>query len=376
MELSRRECNILKGWSIMTIIFHNYCRRIPNAAIENEFTWKIEKTLYFYTHYYDSYLTNFFSFLGHYGVVIFVFLSGYGLVKKYEINTNETISKKSFVVKHYLKLTPLLLGGISLYWITHYILNSELTGLSIYQIIAQLSYTVNLIPMQFLGIYPGPYWYFGMTMELYVIYIFLIYRKKVIIPITICIICLVSLYLSNGHYLTQTWLKLNFIGSFFPFTLGLLFAKNQLHISLPMINIPQRYHVSTNNRFLKRTKCYLKKILLVLCILFFISVTLLFEKFYFTWVFIAIPVLGLAFCVIRLYYGHNSCIMEEVGRRSNLLFVIHPIIREIPLAYRDCLINHPYIFLTFYLLFSFLTITPFRYYLDSLHLIARNIFGK
>lgn len=349
MELSRQECNILKGWAIIMIMIHNYCRRLPNATIENEFTWRFENTYYFQNHYLDSLFTNIFSFWGHYGVVIFVFLSGYGLVKKYEFEAQNIFQAKAFIKNHYTKLTILLFGGTTLYWITNYILHNELKEINFYQIVAQLTYIVNIIPMKYLGIYPGPYWYFGMTMELYILYILIIYKKKNIVTVSVCIICLLTLCLSNGHYQMLTWLKLNFIGSFLPFTIGILFARAKL----PIPHIPPK----TSNIIIEKAS------LITLGCIFIIPI-LIFEMNFYLWLLSSIPILCFAICIVKLYHGIHTSIAEKIGRTSNILFVIHPIIREIPLTYKYYMDNYPLLILFVYIGLTFIFTIPFKIYLS------------
>ena len=62
------------------------------AIFENEFTyqeWHVSKLLDYLSHPDGRLPLQLFSFFGHYGVVIFVFLSAYGLEKKYGRTTKE-----------------------------------------------------------------------------------------------------------------------------------------------------------------------------------------------------------------------------------------------------------------------------------------------
>ncbi len=86
-SLSLNECSAIRGIAIIMIFVHNYCRWIFSAK-ENEYQFSRERV-----NVLNDALSNFnwdfpaqiFSFFGHYGVPIFLFLSAYGLVKKYEI---------------------------------------------------------------------------------------------------------------------------------------------------------------------------------------------------------------------------------------------------------------------------------------------------
>ena len=85
--LSRTESSALRGIAILGIILHNYCHFLGFAVKENEYKFDPSRPMQFLDKLFslDSDLfIHFFSFLGHYGVPIFLFISGYGLVKKYE----------------------------------------------------------------------------------------------------------------------------------------------------------------------------------------------------------------------------------------------------------------------------------------------------
>ena len=83
-------------------MLHNYCHWLPFAVPENEFSLSVEKYIQFWDVIsWDTIFIQFFSFWGHLGVSVFVFLSGYGLVKKYD-DTN--INWKSFIIKHWFSV--------------------------------------------------------------------------------------------------------------------------------------------------------------------------------------------------------------------------------------------------------------------------------
>ena len=103
--------------AILSIVLHNYCHWLKGAIFENEFTyqsWHVSKLLHYLAHP-DIYLPlQLFSFFGHYGVVIFVFLSAYGLEKKYGRSTQE-VHILPFIWTHYLKLLSICIVGYATY---------------------------------------------------------------------------------------------------------------------------------------------------------------------------------------------------------------------------------------------------------------------
>ena len=87
MVLSRKECTALRGLAILGIMLHNYCHWLRLAVKENEFTFTSannERLLDVLGTPDWNLPVHLLSYFGHYGVPVFFFLSGYGLVKKYE----------------------------------------------------------------------------------------------------------------------------------------------------------------------------------------------------------------------------------------------------------------------------------------------------
>ena len=89
--------------AILSIILHNYTHWMHGAIFENEFmyqSWHVSKLLDYLSHPDGRLPLQFFSFFGHYGVVIFVFLSAYGLEKKYGRTTSSSSRCVSWGMRH------------------------------------------------------------------------------------------------------------------------------------------------------------------------------------------------------------------------------------------------------------------------------------
>lgn len=329
--ISKYECNILKGWAIIAITLHNYCHWLPFASNENEYTWKEERTLYFFQHIGDNFIINLFSFWGHYGVAIFVFLTGYGLAIKYDSNIKERINKCSFIINHYKKLLLLLFPSLLLFWVTSWVFHSNITHFSFSQLITQTTLIINLIPSTIIQIRPGPYWYFGLSIQLYIIYILFVYKRRLRFLYAICIFSLVFLTVSNGHYQAMEWIKYNFIGSFIPFTIGISLGR-------------MRYDILSHSRWVY----YIVTIIAILVII-------LSELSYYSWIFSSIWVIIIAICFLK--YTNKlllSKAIQSIGVISNLIFIIHPLIRELVFLNCNSVYSHPYTWLIIYLSISLL----------------------
>ena len=123
--MTKTECSVIRAYAILSIFLHNYIHWLPNTPQENEFEFDVNRHWSFINSIISGsdIFINLFSYLGHLGVPVFVFLSGYGLAQKY--GQQATIGLKSFIAKHFVKLIKPLLGGMLIYIIVMYIRDGE-----------------------------------------------------------------------------------------------------------------------------------------------------------------------------------------------------------------------------------------------------------
>lgn len=84
--LTRRECTALRGLAILGIFLHNYCHWLSPVVKENEYQYFQHNVDWLAQAMQNPDLllpAHLISFFGHYGVPIFLFLSAYGLERKY-----------------------------------------------------------------------------------------------------------------------------------------------------------------------------------------------------------------------------------------------------------------------------------------------------
>lgn len=301
LELNRQDCNVLKGLAIICIALHNYCHLLPNAPHENEYSWTIDNTSAFFNNIPSNTFISFFSFLGHYGVAVFVFMSGYGLVKKYGIGEISDI--KGYVVNHYLKLFKLMFPGFVSYYLIFWLLYGDFDGINILRVISQLLLVNNIIPTHISPIIPGPYWYFGFSMQFYLIFLFLS-KNSLNKQWLLVLCCILTLFMSKDHHYTTVWLKYNFVGSIIPFILGVSVAKHK---------IEWLFH---------KNKCFY----IVFAIISF-AIILLSELSYYTWIVTSAFIICLCICVFKLLSSSLTKLFSYIGKISHSVFVVHPIIR-------------------------------------------------
>ena len=88
----------MRGIAILAIVLHNYCHWLGKMVQENEYQFSernVRRLMVEVAHPSWELITHLISFFGHYGVPIFLFLSAYGLVVKYERKPDVTVTSHS-----------------------------------------------------------------------------------------------------------------------------------------------------------------------------------------------------------------------------------------------------------------------------------------
>lgn len=230
--LSRAECNILRGVAIIGIFLHNFCHWLAPIVKENEYTFSSHNVdvLNQVLAHPDIYLpVHLLSFFGHYGVPVFLFLSAFGLVCKYENPTvsasaGSTVGAVRFVRYHYLKLLKMMIAG----FVAFVCIDAITPGrwhYTVTQVVAQLCMLNNLLPDPDHQIWPGPYWFFGLMLQLYVVYRLLLYRRHWGVTVVLMAVCVVLQLVMNPDGDAINRYRYNFMGGMLPFGLGLLYAR-------------------------------------------------------------------------------------------------------------------------------------------------------
>ena len=105
--LTRTECTAMRGIAILGIMLHNYCHYVKGIVKENEYQFvdgRCNRLWEVLTNPDEFLPMHLLSFFGHYGVPVFLFLSGYGLVQKYESSLS-TSSHPSPLTSHFSAIT-------------------------------------------------------------------------------------------------------------------------------------------------------------------------------------------------------------------------------------------------------------------------------
>lgn len=299
--MTRLECSALRCIAIVSIMLHNFAHWLPGAAPENEFSFNLEHYEYFWDHVIGrDFLIQIFSFFGHLGVPVFVFLTGYGLAQKYD--SVEHLEWKQFLYNHWKKLFIPLVVGTFAYLLMMFVMEGHLVC-SVSRIIAQCSMLLSFIsPMHLL---PMPYWYLGMTMQLYIVYVLLVHKCTIKSLLLLAIVSLIFMACFVNYPQVVVLSKFNCIGWLAPFCMGITLSR-----------YPSKDRVERG--------ILLLGILIVTLLLFLIC-----GFNYFTWLLIPLFIVVLAVGVVKFVPILLQQKIDSIGKNSLYFLIIHPITREL-----------------------------------------------
>lgn len=303
IDISRRDTALLKGIAIFGIFLHNYCHWLPNCVSENEYMFRMENTwkMVEYTKNLGPHLIlNLFSYFGHYGVPLFVFLSGYGLVRKYERTDAKEVSIWRFIRYNVLKLWKLLALGVVWFWFSDAYLRDGRFVHDWHHIPLLFGFISNLLPKRDLLL--GPWWFFSLIIQLYIIYRLFFYRYRnrtlLLVFTGICLLLQVGaiFFFNSPKQEVLDYLRYNFVGCMIPFAAGIWAARYEFSLS-PKMMLP--------------------------------SLLLLLAGCFNSYLWLLTPLLAvtLTLPLAHLITGTHRRFWEWLGGISSSLFVIHPILR-------------------------------------------------
>ena len=175
---SKDDSLIIKGLAILTIMLHNLFHWVPPFTGENEFSFAAERVSLFtnlLTKQPQHFINIAFSFLGHFGVQVFIMISGYGLTKSM---LNKPQNWAPFMGSRLKKIYPLLIVAILAYTATTFIITKQMPAFDVWrEICRKLLLIHTLIPNSGLSVC-GPWWFFGLIVQLYVLFPILLHMTK------------------------------------------------------------------------------------------------------------------------------------------------------------------------------------------------------
>lgn len=306
--LTREECTAMRGIAILAIMLHNYCHFIGKIVKENEyqfFNTHNEGLWQVITHPDTLLPVHLLSYFGHYGVPVFLFLSGFGLVMKYERKIQEQVAVVPFIRYNYLKLLRMLIVGFVLFIIVD-IMTPGRFQYHWYNVIAQLMMYINVLPTPDKIIWPGIYWFFGLMLELYIVYRLLLYRQKNWVVITLVAVCWLLQVFCDPEGETLNRIRYNFIGGMLPFGAGILVGRSI-----------DRFHCSMSRWLWAMVAVVVAALIFVMCF------------HYQSWLWIPILIIVGTIAIVKAMPLTVMSLMVWFGSISAAMFVAHPIARKL-----------------------------------------------
>ena len=313
--LTRAECAALRGLAIIGIFLHNYCHWLGPVVKENEYTFSQHNVdwLTAVMASPDGLLpAHLVSFFGHYGVPVFLFLSAYGLELKYGRSLYAPAFR--FVAYHWKKLFSMMIVG----FVSFTIVDAMTPGrwhYTLTQVVAQLVMVNNLLPDPDHNIWPGPFWFFGLMLQLYAVYRLLLYKRHWAWTAGAMVVCLGVQLAFAPESEALNWYRYNFMGGMLPFGLGLLYARYGNRIILTNLNT----------------------LSLLVSVVFCGFMVMWMSASYLLWSVVPLVVCILCVYVVKLLSQAarrpvGAWLMERLvwmGEISAALFVIHPTLRKV-----------------------------------------------
>ena len=169
-------------------------------------------------------------------------------------------------------------------------------------ILGQMFMFNNMMPDPDHVIWPGPYWFFGLMMQLYIVYRLLLWRKGDVNALLLIAVCWAMQAFCDPEGDTLNRVRYNFMGGVLPFCAGLLYARHG-----------------------KKLTHGVRMTLMVISV-----VAVFFFSFNFqTWLWAPLFVCTASIGIVKLLPKTVNEWIAWVGTISAALFVLHPLTRKI-----------------------------------------------
>lgn len=346
---TRSEGAALKGVGILLIATHNLAHCLGATGYDcNEFNFEQESTdalFHFLLHPGQSILIQLSTLLGYCGIYAFLFISAFGLVRKYEQGTTKMPAPHIFVWQHYTKLFKLmffaLISAILAVWLVN---SSKLPSIS--DCVAQALMVTNWLKPPYSHVFPGPYWFFGLMIELYIIYRLVLYvprdgaawRKWLLPLLFIAATVTPQIVLCNAGC-EMIYMRYNFFVAGLTFSAGLLVARYG--------GIPRMGKWAWAGVFAVASVAFI-----------------LMQATPVTWILSSLVVTVAMIALVKTFSATVMRPFVWVGGISSFLFVIHPVIRTFALYFGNGISNH--LLVLIYTIVAILAAVAYRRFLTAI----------
>lgn len=168
---TKNDTSRLKGLGILMICLHNYFHWLKPSPGENEFYFSADHISIFFSQIGTlpgEFFNLLLSYFGHFGVQVFVFISGYGLAASM---MKREQSWGVFVVNRWKKLYPLLLTGFFFFiFFGKIVIDGVVPSAYDWREMGYKALLIHtLLPNSGLSLC-GPWWFFGLIFQLYLLF--------------------------------------------------------------------------------------------------------------------------------------------------------------------------------------------------------------
>lgn len=330
IKLTREHTAAMRGIAILAIVLHNYTHWLGPMVKENEYNFiehNVRRLTVEMAHPSWELLAHLLSFFGHYGVPVFVFLSAFGLVMKYEkptpslpkgggVGVQKEEGTWEFLYKHWKKLFTMMVVGYAAFVLVDYMTPGP-RHYEFWNVVGQLGMFSNLYSDPDHDIWPGPYWYFGLTLQLYIVYRLILYPgkgslagkiKALTNPIVLAIIAFLFLVVQvmfepEGDILN--WYRYNCMGHLPVFILGLIMTRRP--------SVVQIETKKANGIIALMLSCFI----------------LAFSIGYITWMIVPFFIVFATIALVKALPDIALRAMVWMGALSSFMFICHPITRKV-----------------------------------------------
>jgi len=229
-----------KGLGILMIVLHNFFHLVCDLPRENEFYFLPQRAVAFWQMLQDTPTDSIrivSSFVGHFGVQIFMFLSAYGLTRKF---LTQTPGWGGFMVSRYRKIYPVFALAVGL-WLAKILLFSgraaALSRLLSYDLLYVVLNIANLIRGQ-AGRPVGPWWFLSFIFQFYAVFPLLFWfgqktRGKGLLGLAVSGVVVTALFNSAIAKAYGINLYYTFVAHLPELCLGIYLAQRQQAIAFP-----------------------------------------------------------------------------------------------------------------------------------------------
>ena len=175
LSLDREDTAVLKALAMAGVVGHNFLHQVSPAPLENEFNFYGLRAFWRMLSIAAAYPAEIphvvLSFFGHYGLVLFVFLSGYGLTRRYLSSTPGWRTAAALSIRQIRKMICLIVVGSVLGIMWRFVVQGNDFSLvdELRSLASFLTFTNNLRPDALWG-FVSVWWFFALIIQLYGLY--------------------------------------------------------------------------------------------------------------------------------------------------------------------------------------------------------------